>query len=106
LFLGESASTHRNVLKYYSKEITNFFMIVSTTLLVISYGLYGFLGNYKNLIWTLPIALYVVLRYVYLIYSGSRIARHPDTFYKDYRLVGGVLLWFVLIFFIIYFSKL
>lgn len=104
MLLGHGASMHRSVLKYYSEDITNSLMIIATSLLIISYGLYSFLSNFKNLIWTLPIALYVIFRYTYLVYSGSDIARHPHRFVNDLRLVIGILLWFVLIFLIIYFS--
>lgn len=103
MFLGSDAYMHRKVLKYYSREITNSLMIVTTSLLVISYGLYTFLSNFKTLIWTLPIALYVIFRYTYLVYSGSQISRHPEKSFKDYRLVIGIVLWLVSVFLIIYF---
>ncbi|MEM4266875.1 MAG: UbiA family prenyltransferase [Candidatus Nanoarchaeia archaeon] len=104
MLLGSNASMHRSVLKYYSADITNSMMIIATSLLIISYGLYSFLSNFKNLIWTLPVALYVIFRYTYLVYSGSDIARHPHNFVKDVRLVLGIVVWFILIFLIIYFS--
>ncbi len=103
-FLGKDAYMHRDVLKHYSKEVTNSLMIVSTSLLVISYGLYTFLSAHKNLIWTMPLALYIVFRYTYLIYSGSDIARHPEKFLKDGRLVWGIFFWFILVLLIIYIS--
>jgi len=106
MFLGSEASMHRKVLKYYSKEVTSSLMIVSTSLLVMSYGLYTFLSNFKALIWTLPIALYVIFRYTYLVYSGTQISRHPEKFFKDYRLVVGIAFWIVSVFLIIYTDNL
>lgn len=104
MLLGRDASRHRSVLKYYSEDITNSLTIITTSLLIISYGLYSFLSNFKNLIWTLPLALYVIFRYTYLVYSGSEVARHPHKFVYDMRLVLGIVLWFMLIFLVIYFS--
>ncbi|MFH1331917.1 MAG: UbiA family prenyltransferase [archaeon] len=104
MLLGSGASNHRKVLKYYSHDITNSLMIVATSLLIMSYALYTFLSNFPGLIWTLPVALYVILRYTYLVYSGSDIARHPERFIRDVRLVSGIVLWFLLILVIIYFS--
>lgn len=90
-----ATSLHRKVLGHYTKEITNSLMIISTTSLIIAYSLYSFLSNF-NLLWTLPFALYVFLRYVYLIYSGSAIARHPEMVVRDARMMIGILLWIAL----------
>ncbi len=103
LFLGSNAASHRKTLKVYTKEFTSSLMIIITSLLILSYAMYTFLSNYKNLIMTLPIALYVMLRYFFLVYNGSEIGRQPEKFYKDLRLVIGVLLWTASIFVIIYF---
>jgi len=102
-FLGaESSRLHRRVLRFYTKEITNSLMIVATSSLIISYALYSFLSNF-NLLWTIPFTFYVIFRYVYLIYSGSVIARHPEKVVKDYRMVIGILLWVGSVFFLIYY---
>lgn len=104
MLLGGDASNHRKVLKYYSPEITNSLMIIATSLLIMSYALYSFLSKFPHLVWTLPIALYVILRYTYLVYSGSDVARHPERAVRDLRLVLGSILWVLLVFLIIYFS--
>jgi len=100
--LGSNAFKHKEVLKYYTPEINNILMIISTTLLITSYSLYAFLGEHKNLLLTLPFAIYVILRYLYLIYSGSEIARKPNLIYKDRALMIGILLWIIAIFFMLY----
>ncbi len=100
--LGNNAFKHKEVLKYYTPEINNILMIISTTLLITSYSLYAFLGEHKNLLLTLPFAMYVILRYLYLVYSGSEIARKPNLIYKDKELTIGILLWIVTIFLVLY----
>lgn len=100
--LGASAFKHKEVLKYYKKEINNILMIVSTTLLIMSYSLYAFLGEHKKLLLTLPVAIYVILRYIYLVYSNSEIARKPNLIYKDKELVIGILIWALLVALILY----
>jgi 4-hydroxybenzoate polyprenyltransferase len=99
----EDSYNHRKVMKYYNKEITTFLLIISTNLLVVSYALYSFLSQYKNLIFTLPIALYVILRYLYLINKGSVIARNPERVFTDLRMLVGILLWVFLVFVLIYY---
>ncbi|MBW2977450.1 decaprenyl-phosphate phosphoribosyltransferase [Candidatus Woesearchaeota archaeon] len=100
--LGKKAVKHREVLEYYPKKITNSMMIISTTMLLLSYALYSFLNNQINLLLTFPFAIYVVFRYLYLIYKGSIIARHPEKAYKDKRLVISSILLTISIFIALY----
>ncbi|MFH1210408.1 MAG: UbiA family prenyltransferase [archaeon] len=104
MLLGSNAANHRKVLAFYSPDITNSLMIIATALLVMSYALYTFLSKFPNLIWTLPLSMYVVFRYTYLVYSGSEVARHPEKAVMDVRLVLGSVFWVFLVFLIIYFS--
>jgi 4-hydroxybenzoate polyprenyltransferase len=103
LLLKEEASRTRKVLKEYDNGITNYLMIISTALLMMSYALYCFMSNHQNLLFTLPFALYVVFRYFYLINVGSIIARHPEKVFKDKEMIIGILLWALLTFLILYF---
>ncbi len=100
---GEKAVAHRKVLKYYTLEVTRTLTGIAATLLIIAYSLYSFLSQYPQLLFTLPIAFYVTLRFLFLIRSGSFIARHPENAYKDWRMSLGVALWLIVVLFMIYF---
>ncbi|PIN75785.1 hypothetical protein COV17_03510 [Candidatus Woesearchaeota archaeon CG10_big_fil_rev_8_21_14_0_10_36_11] len=100
--LKENASQTKKVLKDYTIELTNYLLIISTTLFIISYTFYCFLSAHKNLIYTLPFALFVIFRYFYLINSGSIIARHPEKIFQDKNIVVGILLWIVSTIIILY----
>ncbi len=102
--LGKNAVNHKQVLKNYTPEINGILIIISTTLLLISYSLYAFLGEHKKLLLTIPFAIYVIFRYVYLIYSESKIARKPNLLYKDKELLIGLLLWLLVTFMLLYFN--
>jgi len=102
IFLGKKAKYHREVLNYYSTALTNTLMIITTTSLVIAYSLYSFLSVYKDLLLTLPIALYAIFRYLYLIYQGSIVTRHPEKFFKDKRLAVSTVLWVIAVIILIY----
>jgi hypothetical protein len=95
--------SHRLVLQYYTSEITISLLIISTTLLILSYSLYTFFAGHLMLIFTLPFALYIMLRYMSLILAGSEIARHPDRIVKDKPLLAAILLFIVLAFLLLYF---
>ncbi len=101
--LAENAAAHRNVLHAYTKEVTSSLMIVATVMLTMSYSLYSFLSN-KNLIITLPVALYVIFRYFYLSHSNAQVVRHPEMIFKDVRMVVGIALWAAIIFGLLYFK--
>ncbi len=104
LFLGKKAKLHRPSLGYYSKEVTDNLMVVSTSLLIISYSLYCFLSIQKvSLILTLPVLIYAVFRYNFLIDSSSAIARHPEKIIFDTRSLLTILIWGSLVLIIIYF---
>jgi 4-hydroxybenzoate polyprenyltransferase len=103
ILLKENAVNHKVTAKYYTRQLVNTLVAISTSSLVISYGLYSFLSDHKALLLTLPFALYTIFRYLYLIYSGSRIARHPELVYKDKQLLIGIVLWLIAVGLVIYF---
>jgi 4-hydroxybenzoate polyprenyltransferase len=94
----------RSVLKMYDEKLVSALLIITSTLLFVSYGMYSFLSVYPYMIFTVPFAFYVVLRYLYLVYSGSEIAMKSELFYKDYRLVLGIIAWFVVSGAVVYIS--
>lgn len=100
--LKEKSKDYKPVLSLYSKEIINTLLTISTISLLISYSLYSFLSIYPHLIYTLPVSLYVILRYFYLIENNNPLARHPEYFYKDIRLLIGIIIWILLIILITY----
>ena len=100
-FLKKKAADFRIVLKKYTPELTMSLMNISTALLIVCYSFYSFLSDY-NLLITLPFALYVIFRYYYLVKIGSEISRKPEKILKDYRMIIGILLWIILVFWLIY----
>jgi len=103
VYLGRKARLHKKVLQYYTPKITNSLMNIATVLLIVSYSFYSFQSQHRNLFFTLPFALYVILRYYHLVSIGSDIARHPERGIKDIRLALGSLLWLTTTLLFIYF---
>ncbi len=100
LLLGVKKS--RKVLKDYTLEFTHSMMVLSTTLLIMSYALYSFLSNYNYLIYSLPFAIFLILRYYLLILQNSPISRHPEKVFQDKSLVIGLLVWLIITTLLIY----
>jgi 4-hydroxybenzoate polyprenyltransferase len=94
----------RSVLKLYDENVVNAMMVVTSALLLVSYSMYSFLSVYPYLIYSIPFAFYVILRYLYLVYSGSVIALKTELAYRDWRLVLGSLVWVFVVSGIVYVS--
>jgi len=102
LFLQEKAAATRQVLQEYDLKNTSSLLTITTTLLIISYALYSFLSENQALLLTLPLALYVIFQFSYLINRGSEISRHPERIIKDKKILLGILLWLIITFIIVY----
>jgi len=100
--LKDKAASTKEVLQDYNKEITNPLMIISTTLLILSYALYSFLSEHSNLIYTLPLAIFVIFRFYYLIHNNTKIALKTERVIKDKTTIIGILLWVLITALIIY----
>ncbi|MBN2454840.1 UbiA family prenyltransferase [Candidatus Woesearchaeota archaeon] len=102
-FLSKSAGKHRSVLDSYSDQVLSYLMNISTTALLIAYALYCFLGNNELLLITLPVVLYIMLKYAY---SKPSLARTDplDRLVKDWRLAMAIIFYLASSFLIIYLS--
>jgi len=96
------AIKHKEVLKVYTPEITNALMIISTACLIMAYSLYA-LSKSGWLLITLPFAIYTIFRYYQLVNQESEIARNPERFYKDTRILTAMILWAIILFLVVYF---
>lgn len=87
LYLQDNAKVHKEVLNDYSEDMLVFCIIISTALLIMSYVLYSFLGEHKNLFFTIPFVLYAIFRYVFLTFNKSKVARQPEKIFLDGKML-------------------
>jgi decaprenyl-phosphate phosphoribosyltransferase len=104
LYLGKKSPLHKKVFGYYTKEILRSFSLVSGIILVAAYLLYSLDKENIFLIFSVPAGGFCVLRYYQLVKLDSPIARNAEFFYRDSRLLSGILCWLILIFLSIYLS--
>lgn len=102
LLLGRHARLHKETLEAYTPEITSTLMIIATVMLMASYSFYAVLGEHRMLGVTIPFALYAIFRYFSLIYTGSKIARHPELVFKDKQMMIGMALWAITVYIALY----
>ncbi len=82
---------HRETLTFYSGEFSKSLMTSSTTILIVCFALYSFLAKHQKIIYTLPIFVFLIFRYVQLVYTRSDIPRHPELIYKDRQFLLGLI---------------
>ena len=107
LLAGEAAG-HRAVLSRYSPAFLDQMINVVTASTVVSYALYAVdadtvarFGS-DRLIWTLPMVLFGVFRYLYLIYQRTEKRNPTEAVLRDLPSVVNVVLWGVVVVWIVY----
>jgi 4-hydroxybenzoate polyprenyltransferase len=95
--LGEEAEQHKEVFDQYTESLLNQGITMSATWFVLFYALYVY-NNFPDpvtqpVMMTVPIAAGLILRYVYLIQSGSPVGRKPHLAFKDLGILVGSLIF-------------
>ncbi|MFX0108161.1 MAG: UbiA family prenyltransferase, partial [Candidatus Hodarchaeota archaeon] len=100
--LGEDAGLHKPVFNQYTDTMLDHGISMSSTWFVLFYALYCY-NSFPDpvthpVMMTVPFVAGLILRYVYLIHSGSPVGRKPHLAFKDLGiLIGGVLFVITLI---------
>jgi 4-hydroxybenzoate polyprenyltransferase len=108
LLLGEDAANHRSVLNEYNMTVLDQMVSVVTAGTVISYSLYAFsqetvkkFGTEK-LWYTIPIVLYGIFRYLYLVYRKEGGGSPELTLFGDKPLLASIALYAIVVGIILY----
>ncbi|MEM8961074.1 MAG: decaprenyl-phosphate phosphoribosyltransferase [Acidobacteriota bacterium] len=99
VLLGDAAEQQRAVLSHYSPAFLDQMINVVTASTVVAYALYAvddanvarFGGD--RLVWTVPLVLFGIFRYLYLIYQDHQPRNPTEAVLRDLPSVLNVLLW-------------
>lgn len=90
----EKDASHRKVLQFYSKDLLDQMNSIVTTATIISYALFTFTsGKSIYLMWTIPIVLYGIFRYLYLIHVEGKGGSPDKLLFEDKHILCTVLLY-------------
>ena len=93
----------KKILSHYSSEDLKYLLIITMICLMISLSIFPFFSEFaQNLVYLLPLTIYLCLRYMQLTFNGSEIARFPELFYKEKKLASLGILYGICIFILIY----
>ena len=103
LLQGE-ASNHRRILKEYSLPLLDQMITIVTAATIMAYSLYTFegpTGNHRLMI-TIPLVLYGMFRYLYLIHMRMEGGSPEEVLLRDRHMLGTVVLCTGAIIFVLY----
>lgn len=106
VLLEDNATNHRLILKEYTPKVLDQMISVTTASFVMAYSLYTF--SAKNLppnnamMLTIPFALFVVFRLLYLVHIKGEGGSPEEMLLRDQWLLGAILLWGISIVAILY----
>lgn len=104
--LSESKGEHRKVLEQYSPELLNQLNSIVTTAAIMSYSLFTFTsGHTVHLMWTIPLVMYGIFRYLYLIHMEGKGGRPEEVLLEDNHILFTVILFAVMIVIILYYFE-
>ncbi|HEY7851071.1 MAG TPA: UbiA prenyltransferase family protein [Ktedonobacterales bacterium] len=94
----------RESVTLYTTQLLDQLIMLSVTCTVIAYSLYTFQGEVGGaaLIITVPIVLFGVCRYLYLIYVRREGERPDELLWRDPQILGAVALWLLIVALVLY----
>ncbi|HID32041.1 MAG TPA: decaprenyl-phosphate phosphoribosyltransferase [bacterium (Candidatus Stahlbacteria)] len=107
LMVIESPAQHRMSLAGYSPLLLDQMISVVTSATVVSYAFYTLspqtIAKFqtKNLVFTVPIVIYGVFRYLYIVYKKSEAGAPESAVVRDRPLLLAIMIWVIGVLFII-----
>ena len=92
ILLDAKADKHRLVLSDYSVELCNQIIGISSSALIVSYCLYTFHTSNLWMMTTIPIVVYGILRYLWLV-KKNNMGGEPEKAMKDNGILLSILVW-------------
>ncbi len=102
--LGNNAGNHRKNLAEYSNEMLDQMISITTGALIISYSLYTFFVENYFMMLTIPVIIYGLFRYLFLIHSKN-YGGEPEMLFKDKGMLLCMILWGILAVGVLYIPK-
>ena len=110
ILLSDKAAEQRGVLSHYSPAFLDQMINVVTASSVLAYSLYAMSDDTvehfgsDHLIYTVPLVLYGIFRYLYLMYQRATRLNPTEAILRDGPFVVNILLWGLAVVWIVYFG--
>jgi 4-hydroxybenzoate polyprenyltransferase len=104
VLLQEDAGNHRKILQEYSLPMLDQMITIVTAATLMSYSLYTFegpTGDHRLMI-TIPLVLYGMFRYLYLVYMRMEGGSPEEVLLRDRHMLGTVVLCITIVITVLY----
>jgi 4-hydroxybenzoate polyprenyltransferase len=104
VLLQDQASSHRQILKEYNLPMLDQMITIVVSATLMAYSLYTFegpTGNHRLMV-TIPLVLYGMFRYLYLVYKHEEGGSPEEVLLGDRHMLTTVVLCIVIIIFVLY----
>ncbi|MGZ9586644.1 decaprenyl-phosphate phosphoribosyltransferase [Paenibacillus marinisediminis] len=96
LLLNNETGTHRKVLEHYSIELLDQLSGIVTTATIICYSIFTFTSDHSiHLMWTIPLVIYGIFRYLYLIHIEKKGGSPDKILFEDRHILVTVILYVI-----------
>jgi 4-hydroxybenzoate polyprenyltransferase len=106
----EAAAEHRKNLQSYSLEFIDQLILVISSAALMTYALYTFsaenLPRNHSMMLTIPIVLYGLFRYLFLVREGDVGGSPEELLFRDRPLLVSVIIWALLSVVVLYLARL
>lgn len=104
--LSQHKGEHRKVLEQYSPELLDQLNSIVTTAAIMSYSLFTFTsGHTIHLMWTIPLVMYGIFRYLYLIHMKGKGGSPEKVLVEDGHILSTVMLFAAMVVVILYYFE-
>lgn len=104
VLLENNVINHRKVLEDSSPVLFEQMITIVTGVLIMSYSLYTFLTDYVWLMVTIPIVIYGIFRYLFLVHT-QKLGGDPEILFKDLGILACIVLWTLTVINVLYVSN-
>ena len=106
ILLGQEAGNHRAILAEYNLDLIDRLIGIVTTSALVAYSLYTFLSEglpANNLMMlTIPLVLYAIFRYLYLIHVRHEGGAPEEIFLRDRPMQLTIVIWALIVLLVLY----
>lgn len=91
--LKSEARRHKKVYRFYTEELLISLTNILAAMLLIAYILFTTSTHEMRLMITIPIATFMVFRYLFFIYTNREEAQRSERIFLDPQMLGALMLW-------------
>ncbi len=99
--LSKEAVKHRKTLGKYSVKILDQMINTTVSSLILSYSLYTFHTNNIQMMITIPVVIYGLFRYLFLIQTGKNY-NEVEVIFRDKGMMICIIIWILLVLMVLY----